>query len=320
MADARITALLAELAYGSAATLRLTIQIGTIHKRTHTTRLHVSRATKRGGGGYTIKNACIDATEGDTHISANSQEKACFDPVLYSDPTATMTDVLQVLKTRLALSVPGAPPMVSLTDAAKKDDVALTEFRLLRGGRPLYEKYGYYARTTDETIAAIAATTWGDIKDKVLASNDDVTVTFADAYRDITGTIPTDSESIQTVMSRITLEQEGAYNRALIARIRPPHFTDIGLSFRMVATILHQRRVPHSVFYRLNPVAPEWTRWSDRIRITEVALDAEPTQTAGFRHGRSLRRSQTHSSLSRVRGRGGRRVTQRRAQSARRVQ
>lgn len=300
---------------GATATLLLTLQVGPT--RTHTTRFRVTRDKY---GAYSIMNSCIEVTEGATHISANSPEKACFDPVLYSDADATTTDVLQVLKTRLVLSLPPETvgETVLLTDAAKKDNVALTEFRLLRGGRPLYEKYGYFAKTTDETIAAIAATTWGDIKDKVLASNEDVTVTFADAYRDITGTIPADSESVPATMSHITLEQEGAYNRALIARIHPPRFTEIGLSFRIVKTILDARRLPHSVYYRLNPASPNWTRWLDRIRIT--ALSLEPVQQGGLKRGRSLRTLRPHSSRSRVRGRGGQRVTRRRAQSARRGQ
>jgi hypothetical protein len=312
--------LLLSIGDGETSKIRLTIQAGP--KRVHTTIFSVSNEE----GYYNIKNNCIEVQEGSTQISANSPEKACFDPLLYSDPPGsdgqriTTTDVLQVLKTKIVLATLSKRAGIGLTDAATKNNVSISAYNLLQGKRPIYEKYGYFSSVRSaDIISAISTTTWGQIKDKVLAKNPDYTVTFADAYGEMTGSQPDDADLVPSVMRRVTLEQEGNYNRALKEHIRPSRFTTIGFSHNLVSAILNLHNKQYNTFYKLNLQSPEWAFWSGLIKI----IDGDKVIQEGggrFTHGRSPRIRRNRSTRSHVRGRGGQRVTQKRVRTVRRAQ
>jgi hypothetical protein len=314
MAEQTITEILSSLTSDVPRRIRLTLRTEPSSK-IYTTVLHVLKETRlvrtaTGSGPakdfFTIVNNCITIQINDTYIQANSPAKACFDPLLESDPVGTpgritTTDVLQILKTKLQLAQPTDPGPIRISDAAKINGVHVTPFNLLRGKRPIYEKYGYMNETLPAIDAAIAATRWGSVA--AVASR---------LYEMITGGVkPSDDMPIQDVMTPISLDSE---------RAAP-------LSLTILKEILKQAGLNYPHLYTLDTSSVGWTTWSNRIQIMNAELlpvdttaNTMPNMSGGgLRRARSLRNRRRRSTRSLTRGRGGPRVTRRRAQTARRA-
>jgi hypothetical protein len=316
----RLKAVLDPLPVGARVKLHMRIQAGP--HRAHTTLLNVSRDDD---GLISIENSCIMVRDDETEISANSADKRCFDPVLTTDPAdapeprITQTDVLQVVKTKLAIATSPPGYRIRLTDAAQIRDVRISAFNLLRQKAAIYEKYGYFAaRKSADIIAAFSGLHWGHVKDVSIAMEGQRHITAAEVVTAILGAAPADGEPLHVVMKRISLEDEGGYNRALKARLGLIPTTSTGLSYELMRGIFRRLGIAYQVSYTLDPTSPNWLHWANLIQITEASFVAQ----GGSRitRGRSPLRSQNRSVRSRVRGRGGRRATHRRVRIARRAQ
>ena len=101
-------------------------------------------------------------------IKSNIGNEPCFTPRLVTDSRSiktikrtTSVDVLQILKTKLALAFPIPYLHININDDAKKDGIKISTFNLMRGGDAIYEKYGYKSRTSMAYLKeAIKSVTW----------------------------------------------------------------------------------------------------------------------------------------------------------------
>jgi len=116
-----------------------------------------------------ITNKCItisytndnDATDVLSLIESDSNYRQCFSPKLHIEgnlPTGiTQTDILQVLNTKLKFIVRAPAEDIALMDsAAVKDPITkatisapFSNWRVVRGEKPMYAKYGYYSEPFD---------------------------------------------------------------------------------------------------------------------------------------------------------------------------
>jgi hypothetical protein len=92
-------------------------------------------------------------------LLANSAEKGCFTPTLVRTDEFGPLDVLQILKTKIALLFPMGGPLC-ITDVARKGDVFLSSFNIVRGGNAVYEKYGYESVFLSEVKGIVHAAYW----------------------------------------------------------------------------------------------------------------------------------------------------------------
>lgn len=343
-----ITELLAGLEPNVPRRMRLTIATGD-GKPTYITTFHVLRETYTSRVTGTIKesfstlNKCITvAASEDTYIQANSPEKACFEPLLVSEPVGTpdrntSTDILQVIKTKLLLAQPRRnPESIGLSDAATIKDVFVSAFNLLRGKHAIYEKYGYENPTIPAIQAAIAATRWAD----VAAAPFHKGATFGSAYTEMIGTTPAPETPISEALAPLSLDTEADYIRRHVAPKQGLYLLDLPFSHKVLDTILKRAGLKYPHAYVLNPYSRAWQYWAERIKIIRVELlDADPDANSmpnmegghrrGHRRGhcrghritrgRSLRNRRTHLTRFRVREQGGRRGGPSRAQTARRA-
>ena len=126
-----------------------------------------------------IKNECIKIThrlsgtkyEFSSLLKKDDEVKRCFEPALNvrarnntKSEKGTMTDALQILATKISMSMPNYEKgSIEISDAAAIDDINITPFRLLRGQNGLYEKYGYSSDALIEFKTFLKTLTWGEL-------------------------------------------------------------------------------------------------------------------------------------------------------------
>jgi hypothetical protein len=269
--------------------IELTIHVDNGRKQ-YTTIIQVIDETDEPGiNMITMINPCIEVIADDTFIRANTPERACFEPTLESEPIETpnritTTDVLQVLKTKLMLAYkPDAEPV--LLDGAKIQGIPITTFRLLRGQRPIYEKYGYKNNKSDELqtiVEWLQNTTWGDVA-KLHTGFSEYTPTFEDIYKQMKGSsMPMDTPLID-VMRTVTLDMEVQtadprskffFSNTLLSKLLLKKYREkremnpnVNVNTLLNNSILHVYQ-----YYTLDSKSAEWKHWSDRITITNAEL------------------------------------------------
>lgn len=92
-------------------------------------------------------------------LLANSAEKGCFTPTLVRTDEFGPLDVLQILKTKIALLFPMGGQLC-ITDVARKGDVFLSSFKIVRGDDAVYEKYGYESPFLSEVKEIVRTAYW----------------------------------------------------------------------------------------------------------------------------------------------------------------
>lgn len=125
-----------------------------------------------------VQNACINMTYEYTvnafigEIKADNEKRSCFTPMLTTNARnkpgkrTTAADVLQILKSKLALLFPTSSP-VKLTDGARNDMTMISPFHILRGGDAFYEKYGYSSPAISELKTLIPEFVWSDCNEEI---------------------------------------------------------------------------------------------------------------------------------------------------------
>jgi hypothetical protein len=149
----------------------------------------------------------------DSFIQSNSSEKMCFTPMLTDGlpPGVSQTDLLQVLTTKLKFAISGLDT-VYVQDAAKikHHAIPISSWRLLRGERTLYEKYGYSSPIVDAYRQKVKETKWSAIKNGEILIDDAVktlevfwSTCYPDKYAD-------DNMSVSDVMKMLSYEDTEA--------------------------------------------------------------------------------------------------------------
>jgi hypothetical protein len=142
-------------------------------------------------------------------IKANSEESSCFEPMLVTNnrnkpgKRTTAADVLQILKTKLALLFPTSTP-ITIYDGARNDMTMISPFHIMRGGDAFYEKYGYVSPAIAELKELVKEFTWGECNEEQTSMIKDCTK--LDDY-------PSEMKLID-IMKTITWEKETKYNTA----------------------------------------------------------------------------------------------------------
>ncbi len=187
---------------------------------------------------FYIKNPCIDVHKRyyeensamiESKIEANSPRVGCFTPTLKTKPGEyNATDVLQVLKTKLALILrhnirpESIDYPIQILDCAAKGWVRITPFKVVRGEEPLYWKYGYKTAGMEKLMAAVREAEFGTIKDYPLydaeyygvhADQEDVP-TLGKIIEEALEGLPEDNKKVVDIMREISSEQEAAINEA----------------------------------------------------------------------------------------------------------
>lgn len=126
-----------------------------------------------------IYNDCIRIThrlsgtkyEFSSLLKKDNDLKRCFEPALNvrirnntNSEKGTMTDALQILATKIRMSMPNYEKgSIEIADTASIDDINITPFRLLRGQNGLYEKYGYSSPALVDFKTFLKTLTWGKL-------------------------------------------------------------------------------------------------------------------------------------------------------------
>ena len=165
-----------------------------------------------------VANACVNMTyeyivDGKPkhafigEIQANSTERSCFEPMLVTNARnkpgkrTTAADVLQILKTKLALLFPTSTP-ITINDGARNDMTMISPFHIMRGGDAFYEKYGYVSPAITELKELVKEFTWAECNEEQRSMIKDCTK--AEDY-------PPEMKLVD-IMKTITWEKETKYN------------------------------------------------------------------------------------------------------------
>jgi hypothetical protein len=241
-----------------------------------------------------VNNKCINLgftiyegmSEISTSLSANSEEKHCFDPILESDPRIkpgrriTSVDVLQILKTKLYLVLPMGDEKVTIMDQAKKDGIAISPFNILRGGNAIYEKYGYESDYLTGLKEKLKTFKWSDC-------NDGIKAIIQDCVRHSDETLKADiikkinkmeNPLLIEMMRLITWELEKRYN-ADTAHEALSHYVFHQFA-KIVGHVSVERTAAGPYIYRpiwtfqLDQDSSAWRRCNSELLFTKFTPDA----------------------------------------------
>lgn len=150
-------------------------------------------------------------------LKKDDESKKCFDPPLdvrrhgnanVNSKKHTMTDALQVLATKIKLSMPDVEKLpITIGDVASIDGVSLSPFRIMRGQDTLYEKYGYGSEPLKRMKAYVKTLKWGEL----LAIGDvrNIIHYFTTKFDGLKEALDVDSSvAVTAVFSRITMKDE----------------------------------------------------------------------------------------------------------------
>jgi hypothetical protein len=174
--------------------------------------------------GLKVENECIKINylrrgvkyEFSSMLKKNDEVKRCFEPALNvrrpgnMGEKHTMTDALQVLASKIKLSMPDyVKGSIEIADTATIEDISITPFRLLRGQDGLYEKYGYGSAALTEFKMGLKELKWSE-----LMSVEDIRemLTYFSGLRALSGVLSNigSEELVVDVLRRISFEDEKA--------------------------------------------------------------------------------------------------------------
>jgi len=193
-------------------------------------------------------------------LLANSAEKGCFTPTLVRTDTFGPLDLLQILKTKIALLFPMGGPLC-ITDVARKGDVFLSSFNIVRGGNAVYEKYGYESVFLSEVKGIVQAAYWEQFFVKQYLQKDlidfikFVNTTFGTHF--LTDLDPT--MRLTDIMKQFSIEHEQAYYEH--------QKTTVGGVVLPISDLIVIRTGNYRAFIRAHGSAPVP---SDIMEVTEV--------------------------------------------------
>jgi hypothetical protein len=228
--------------------------------------------------GLTIENQCIKINylrrgvkyEFSSMLKKNDEVKRCFEPALNvrrpgnTGEKHTMTDALQILASKISLSMPDyVKGSIEIADSATIDDISITPFRLLRGQDGLYEKYGYGSSALTEFKRGLKELKWGDLMS--VEDIREILTYFAGfrALRDVLANVGSD-ELVVDVFRHISFEDEKAtadnkYDASLSSNVYlkiKEHFFDFG-------------NEDPAILY-LDEDSKKWAKMSKAVLITSV--------------------------------------------------
>ena len=202
--------------------------------------------------------------EVESKIQKNDREIPCFSPRLQSYPGVTTTDVLQILKIKLNCLIPSIthPDQIKILDKAYIDGLHMTSFRLLRGDKPFYSKYGFKSSDFDEAMAYISRIISRKLKDvfyRAPKENEEAAKYNGQPYFTLLptllpGLVIKEEDSIINIMKLIPAGLDADYNLSKF------------LFFSLFP------RIYEDFWFQYN--SPEWYGVKDKVIITGFELKA----------------------------------------------
>jgi len=280
--------------------LRITITFES--EKSYTTAFRLEKKTNEDGESMTVslRNKCIYMTRKyalpdkkgtgkiNTFIQSDSATSRCFAPQLKTDGERTTTDILQVLTTKVRHCFPDFKEATLIDTASIRsvEGITLSVFRVLRGGRALYEKYGYRSEKLNRLRDSITTITWKDIKgDRFSTMFDHVNngpPVVADYFHEVLQMDPEEDATLLSVMNQIPMDVDGLH------QVSDKMFALVALKGGFSLSDL--RPVSGGIMtFSLDYASPEWQAWKNRLTITGVSAeplpaDAENVHMGGGKH------------------------------------
>lgn len=222
-------------------------------------------------------------------IAADANETPCFEPRLVTNARnkpgkrTTAADVLQVLKTKIALAFPVSIPVALIDGAGTNDWMKISPFHIMRGGDAFYEKYGYKSPELDDIKEALKRVRWSDCIEEQ-----------KEFIRQCSGVsdYPPEMHLID-IMKTISWEQENRWNNAnekvLSSRVLRLFATTRGHPIEMTSQggmFDSEGRIRTIWTYTLNPEDPRWIRYNKELLFTAF----HPIAEGGKRKKRKTRK------------------------------
>lgn len=263
------------------AQIRLRMRIQTSNAKNYTTIFTLSKVKRK----FLLKdkntypdiyinftNDCIELNIDETmkgyitsSIHKNSSTPPCFEPRLVSEPSdsanrITTTDVLQILSTKIKTAI--SPSDIYIQDNAEIDGIRITPFRLLRGGNPLYQKYGYFNPDIPNIKDILSRLSGNDLKTiENTTTHEPLYKTLKDVIHKINkeyniGIDFNDTDSLFTIMNTISFDMENEIDEYLSLRILDSILTHV----KFYTTV-------EDDVYKFNKDSPEWKEISKKVCI-----------------------------------------------------
>lgn len=250
------------------------LKIWCANGKTYETRFAVEKTA----GKLSMSNGCITIEKRNKPISSikgNRGETACFEPRLVSEETGIKTtDVLQVLNTKLKILLSGGN-RIFLTDKAVIKGIRMTPFRILRGDRPFYHKYGYRNEGIDALMERLRTMKFSDLKAVIDYR------TGKSFYEVLADYKYTDDELVIHTMMKIgrKVEEEDDW------------------SYRLFDSLKDDTENP--LEFTLDAESAEWKEWREKVLITGFEWE-EAVMAGGRRKGHKTRRRRRHNKRERI--------------------
>lgn len=247
-------------------------------------------------------------------------KKSCFLPKLISDPRTmggsriSAGDVLQTLKSKLALIFPVDGFPIQLVDGIHIDPTSLgvgsstmvSPFHIVRGRDAYYERFGYRSEKISELKKGIRGLTWMDI---------DFTEPMKDIITDynITKNIEKtydDDDLLTDIMKAISWEDEVAYNESHRSSLSSTVFQLYAWTQGIMMEQSDQWSFKNIWTFELDPDSEEWKQYDAALIFTSFA----PTVSGGQRKYKKIRGKTRVKAKGKTRGKRGstKRLTRRR--------
>jgi len=214
-------------------------------------------------------------------------QTSCFRPKLISDPRRpegsriTAGDVLQTLKTKLALAFPVDGVPIQLVDGIRSAPPSETgsytmvsPFHIVRGGDAYYERFGYRSQKITDLKTGIRGLIWNDC-----------TTPMKDIIQRYTKKEYPATELLINIMKEISWEEEVAYNESHQPSLSSTVFREYALTERTTMEQSHQWSFDNIWTFTLVPGSKDWRQYDAALTFTAFA----PSASGGRRKYRKTR-------------------------------
>jgi hypothetical protein len=230
-------------------------------------------------------------------ISANSAEKKCFEPILLTNARnkpghrIKNIDVLQVLKSKLALCLPTEGRKLQLYDTAQSGVVGLSSFSIMRGGDGVYEKYGYSSEPINEFKKKIPKLRFDQLKTSIQKDIERVYLEY----------LPEEpllyNGSVMEILQKIPFEVE---NKTIVSeKVFNWMIEDAGYE--------NQDKV---VTYYLDTESAAWKQWNKKLLFTDLNVEIPLAPEKAAAANATIAKAHTKNRSSSERHGGGKRRRQ----------
>lgn len=210
-----------------------------------------------------------------SQIYADTADRRCFNPAP-NTKRFRMLDFLAVLLTKLMIAIIAFGPRsatntngewnyedeyegdeenygynsqeeskITLTDIAKKDGVALTPYKILRGEAGIYERYGYHSAALDRVYDKLHFLQIRNLPYEIRSS-----------LAEVLGKEPRPHERVLDIMEDVPWEAEEVHHisEKIVDDLLPESYNSDGKSINMV----------------LNEKSKQWAKWDAEMQLVGV--------------------------------------------------